>query len=177
MADINDSIAPSIATVIAGTISPPMSSGRNAGMWRVGSPAGMPPNRLPMVSTGSPSATTAAVPATRAMIVPGTRFETRVRIRMIASDATASAVACPDQVPAAPASARRRGRNSPGTRSSCKPKKSRICVLAMSTAIPFVNPTTTGLGMKRTADPMPVSPSARSRRPAMNVQTNRPSTP
>ena len=35
----------------------------------------------------------------------------------------------------------------------CRPKKSRICVLAMRTAIPLVKPTTTGRGMKRTADP------------------------
>ena len=39
----------------------------------------------------------------------------------------------------------------------CRPRKSRICVLAMSTAMPFVNPTTTGRGMNRTALPLPVS--------------------
>ena len=50
-----------------------------------------------------------------------------------------------------------RGRKSPGTASTRRPKKSRICVLAIRTAMPLVNPTTTGRGMNRTAEPMPVS--------------------
>ncbi len=45
-----------------------------------------------------------------------------------------------------------RARNSPGTFSICRPKKSLICVLAMMTAMPLVNPTTTGRGMNFTAD-------------------------
>ena len=57
------------------------------------------------------------------------------------------------------------------------PKKSRICVLAMSTAIPFVNPTTTGRGMKVTAAPIPVAPRTTRMTPAIIVHMNRPSMP
>ena len=38
------------------------------------------------------------------------------------------------------------------------PKKSRICVLAMRMAMPFVNPMITGRGKYLTAEPMPVIP-------------------
>ena len=51
-----------------------------------------------------------------------------------------------------------RSQNSPGTLSRCRPKKSLIWVLAMSTAMPLVKPITTGRGMNFTAVPMPVTP-------------------
>ena len=38
------------------------------------------------------------------------------------------------------------------------PKKSLICVLAMTSAMPLVNPMTTGRGMNLTAVPVPVRP-------------------
>ncbi len=47
----------------------------------------------------------------------------------------------------------------------------------MTSAMPLVNPTTTGRGMKRTAVPNPSSPAAASRTPAIIVHMNRPSTP
>lgn len=47
----------------------------------------------------------------------------------------------------------------------------------MSTAMPFVNPTTTGRGMNFTSDPSPVAPITMSRTPAIIVHMNRPSTP
>jgi hypothetical protein len=50
-------------------------------------------------------------------------------------------------------------------------------VLAISTAIPLVKPTTTERGIKRTADPMPVKPMMTSIAPAMTVHMKRPSTP
>ena len=52
-ADISDSIAPSIATVSVGDSSDRIRSGRNRGMCTCGRPDGMPPNREPIVSTGS----------------------------------------------------------------------------------------------------------------------------
>ena len=52
-----------------------------------------------------------------------------------------------------------------------------ICVLAISTPMPFVNPTTTGRGMKLTAVPMPVAPSRISMTPAIIVHMNSPSSP
>ena len=47
----------------------------------------------------------------------------------------------------------------------------------MSTAIPFVKPTTTGRGMNRTTLPVPVTPSTTRMTPAIIVQMNRPDTP
>ena len=48
-----------------------------AARWKAGSPVGIPPKRLPMVSTGSLKMTAIAVPASSATIDPGTRFVTR----------------------------------------------------------------------------------------------------
>ena len=70
-----------------------------------------------------------------------------------------------------------RAANSPGTLSMCSPKKSLICVLAMITAMPLVNPTTTGRGMNFTAFPRPVMPRNTSITPAISVHMYRPSTP
>ena len=64
--------------------------------------------------------------------------------------------------------------NSPGFSAIRSPRKSRICVLAMRTAMPFVNPMTTGRGMKRTAVPVPVTPRTTSMTPAIIVHMNRP---
>ena len=58
-----------------------------------------------------------------------------------------------------------------------RPRKSRICVLAISTAIPLVNPTTTGRGMKRTALPLRVAPSTTRMTPAIMVHRYSPATP
>ena len=52
-----------------------------------------------------------------------------------------------------------------------------ICVLAMTSALPLVNPTTTGLGMKRTAVPKPKRPATMRMTPAIIVHMKRPSTP
>ena len=71
-----------------------------------------------------------------------------------------------------------RGRELAGHRAlRLRPKKSLICVLAMSTAMPFVKPMTTGRGMNFTAVPMPVAPRTTSMTPAIIVHMNRPSTP
>ncbi len=67
-ADINDSIAPSIATVMAGEINGRRRSKRNWGILIPGKPDGIPPNRVPIVSTGSLRIITRAVPANKATI-------------------------------------------------------------------------------------------------------------
>ena len=59
-AESSDSIAPSIATVSAGDSSVRTRSGLNAGICSAGRPLGTPPNRVPIVSTGSPMAATTA---------------------------------------------------------------------------------------------------------------------
>ena len=66
---------------------------------------------------------------------------------------------------------------SPGTLAMVRARKSLICVLAMSTAIPLVNPTITGRGMYFTVAPRPVIPNISRITPAINVQTHKPSTP
>ncbi len=73
-----------------------------------------------------------------------------------------------------PASSFMRGRNSLGTAPIRSPKKSLICVDAIRMAMPLVNPMTTGRGMKRTAEPRPVSPMASRMMPAMSVTMARP---
>ena len=70
-----------------------------------------------------------------------------------------------------------RSQNSPGTFCKVKPKKSLICVLAISTAMPLVNPITTGRGMNFTAVPIPVAPKITSKMPAITVHMNKPSMP
>jgi hypothetical protein len=46
----------------------------------------MPPNLLPMLSTGTPKTATASVPIIRATIEPGTRFVSLGNIRMMKSE-------------------------------------------------------------------------------------------
>src|SRR5712692_7193809 len=65
----------------------------------------------------------------------------------------------------------------PGHVVHAQPKKSRICVLAMRMAIPFVKPTMTGRGKYLTAVPMPVTPSKTRRTPAIMVHVKSPSMP
>ena len=66
--------------------------------------------------------------------------------------------------------------NSPGT-SIVRPRKSRSCVLAMTSAMPLVKPMITGRGMYFTALPVPVRPMTTSITPAISVHMNSPSMP
>jgi hypothetical protein len=65
-AESSDSMAPSIATVNVGESSVSTRSGLNLGMWISGRPEGMPPKRMPIVSSGRFAIATTAVPATSA---------------------------------------------------------------------------------------------------------------
>ena len=78
------------------------------------------------------------------MIAPGIRLEMARHTSMVATVPAASSVAFSDQVGAEAARAFIRNQNSLGTLARCRPKKSLICVLAISTAIPLVKPMTTG---------------------------------
>ena len=73
-ADISDSIAPSMATVIAGEISGRMRWNCKGGIAKLGRPEGIPPKRVPIVSIGNLSNADTTVPVKRATIYPGTRF-------------------------------------------------------------------------------------------------------
>ena len=177
VADSNDSIAPSMATVSAGASSTCTRSGRNRGITTAGKPRSRTPNRDPMVGTSSSSAIVAAVASTRATMGAGTRGANRGRITSTASEPSPRAVAIGEIVGSARAASISRGRNTPLGCAKSSPRKSLIWVLAISTAMPLVNPITTGRGMYRTADPSPVTPSSRIITPAIIVHMSRPSTP
>ena len=84
-ADSRLSRAASTATVKAGCSSGRIRSARNAGTDTAGNPLGMPPNIVPIVATGRSSSATAAVPASRATMDPGTFGSHRGSRTMIAS--------------------------------------------------------------------------------------------
>jgi hypothetical protein len=177
-ADISDSIAPSIATVSVGDSSVRIRSGRKRGMWNAGRPDGMPPNRVPIVSTPRWAALTITVPATRATTYPGTRGTYRFHTTMSRTTPIPTAAVRGDAAPTFRASTSTRPMKSPGTGcASVMPRKSLICVLAMTSAMPLVNPITTGRGMNLTAVPVPVMPRTTSSTPAIIVHMKRPSTP
>jgi hypothetical protein len=58
-----------------------------------------------------------------------------------------------------------------------RPRKSRSCRVAITTAIPAVNPVVTGKGTNSTSRPMPLTPIRTRRTPAIAVATSRPPSP
>ena len=72
-------------------------SARNVGSWIGGSPLGMPPNREPIVSTGSRTARPQPCRATSATMEPGTRRSQRRHTSTSASEPTPSASARRDR--------------------------------------------------------------------------------
>src|SRR5229473_8120586 len=176
-ADMSDSIAPSIATVNAGPSSPCTRLACQVGITKCGNPLGIPPNRVPIVSTGNLKRKTATVAPSMATIGPGMRLETARHSNKTATVQLATSPARGVQVGEATASAFNRNQNSPGTLCKCKPQKSLIWVLAINTAIPFVKPSTTGRGINFTAEPMLVTPNTTSSTPAIIVHMKSPSMP
>ena len=176
-ADSRLSTAASSATVNADGSSGKMRSARNGGISIRGRPPGMPPNLDPIVSTGRPNAATAAVAATSATIEPGTRGARRGITRTTASEVAASASAAGFHCGSPAASAVMRLKNSLGGSGMARPRKSLICVAAMSSAMPLVNPITTGLGMNFTARPNPVTARNTRMAPAIMVTINNPDMP
>ena len=77
----SDSTAPRSAIVTVGTNSRCTLSQSKSGQTNAGSERGMPPKRLPMVSTGSPSQAATSVSETRATIGPGVRVASRITRR------------------------------------------------------------------------------------------------
>ena len=67
----SDSMAPRMASVSAGMNRKRAVSQSMAGSTKAGSSAGMPPKRLPMVSTGSCSVVTITLPRISATMEPG----------------------------------------------------------------------------------------------------------
>ena len=130
-----------------------------------------------MVSTGRCRSVTNAVVPNVTRIAPGIFLAYLRHSTITAMESSEIVVAGSEMVCHARPYACMRWKKSPGMCSICKPKKSRICVLAIRIAMPFVKPMTTGRGKYFTAVPMPVAPSSTRITPAIMVQTNRPSTP
>ena len=118
----------------------------------------MPPNFEPIVSTGRLNAATASVPTTSATIEPGTRGNHRgdQQHERQRADGEGERGRIRSGHRRAPAAAMR-AKNSLGGSPMPRPKKSLICVEAMSSAMPLVKPSTTGRGMNFTACPSPVT--------------------
>jgi hypothetical protein len=105
----------------------------------------MPPNLVPMVSTGRASAVAASDATVTAISMFGqpVRVRRSQRISTITTAATAAAEAF--TVPIAPPNAANFGMIAPGSfPSSVRPSNSLIWLAKMITAIPAVNPTVTG---------------------------------
>src|SRR6266480_6042844 len=97
-ADISDSIAPSIATVKAGPRRLWTNPACQRGIARCGKPLGIPPKRVPTVSTGSLRKYAATVAPSIATIGPGMRLETARQAIMTPTVQAASKVARADHV-------------------------------------------------------------------------------
>ena len=195
-------MAPSKAIERAGASSCRAESQSNAGSAGMGNCAGMPPKRLPIVSTGKSKATTASVPRPRATTLAGTlpvnRFHDLGAARGAPAPWASSCVA--DRVVAlvqrghsrrtiseASATATAQGLRSfrvcpmmmicekklDGIRSIGKPKRSRTCCRAIRTAMPLVNPTMIETGTNRIRTPIRRAPMAKSTTPAIMVATSK----
>ena len=147
-----------------------MCSARKLGRVKWGKPCGMPPNLLPMVSTGRWKMATAAVAEQQRDDGAGKAFgDARPEEDDGERGRGRRRTVCHRMVLAQRSSSLMRGRNSLGTGGVVRPRKSLICVEAMSSAMPLVNPMVTGRGMNLTAVPRPVKPMMRSRTPAMTA--------
>jgi len=165
-----------MATVIAEGSRGRMRSARNCGRPIEGRPLGIPPKREPIVSTGSPKTATAPVAAISATIEPGSRRTTCGTTSTTINDAAPRAAAT-QLIPCRCApSAAIRPKNSLGV-ATARPRKSLIWVEAMSSAMPLVNPSTTGRGMNFTDWPRPVSARNTRMTPAIMVTISRPERP
>ena len=177
VADSSDSIAPSRAMVNAGANSGPSSAKDTVGSANGGRPDGMPPKREPIVSTSSPSATAAPVPATSATTGPGTLRQRFGQSATSSTQAVPSATLCGLVVGSPAHSASTLAKNSAGSASMRSPKNSLTWDSRISTAMPLVKPLITEMGMKRIHVPSLAMPMASSITPAIIVQISRFATP
>ena len=182
----SDSMAPNKASVIVGITSSRADSQEKTGHCSPGRLEGIPPKRLPMVSTCSPSAATATLASSSATTDPGTSASTLNRGRLLqifgiiachptisARQASASARAWTLRVSMAPASTPSMPKKWAGTGPVTSPSKSRICETAISTAMPLVNPITTATGTKRISVPSLSHPIRNSSTPDIAVASTR----
>ena len=194
----SDSIAPNTAKVIAGRNKPFISSQLNEGTVNSGKPCGIPPKRLPIVSTSKPVADTSNVATTKATIEPGIkanepetrgntpasagsdilRFITACQAIIKPSDNNDTITAEAFQVGKACHSVFTSAKNSAGTLPSiCKPKKSLICERPINTAIPLVKPIITDTGINLISTPIRKKPISHSITPDIKVANSKPLPP
>ena len=144
-AESSDSMAPSSAKDRASGRTACILARLMAGRLGAGSIDGMPPKRVPIVSTGKPKAQAATDVATTAISMPGQcgrhRFSPAIRPIVAKASATVAGLT----VPKAGASASILAISSPGSLPcSVSPNSSLIWLAKMMTAMPAVNPTVTG---------------------------------
>ena len=179
-------MAPSMARVVAGMNRKRAVSHEKSGHCSAGRLLGMPPNLLPIVSTGSLNTATTTVAATKASTEPGTRRKRSACVGLLtrrgipncqatisASEPSASRLAARLAVGRACTRVDAMPKNSPGSLPVCRPKKSFTCDSAMSTAMPLVKPMITEIGIKRTSVPNLNTPMANSMTPDMAVAITR----
>ncbi len=144
-ADSSDSMAPSSAKAMASGSTARAFSSETCGHDGHGICAGMPPNRVPMVSTGSDSAKVASAATTTAIRMPGHSGRSFRTITMMAMQRIETAMAAALAVCSERASTSSFGSSSPGSFAASEmPRRSRSWLAKMMTAMPAVNPTVTG---------------------------------
>jgi hypothetical protein len=105
----------------------------------------MPPNRVPIVSTGRPKTYAASAAAATAISMPGQEGRSRLSPRMTPIVRAATPTAAGLTVPAASPSATSFSISSPGSLpGSARPNNSLSWLAKMMTAMPDVKPTVTG---------------------------------
>ncbi len=144
-AERSDSMAPSSVKLTAHGSAARIASRSRAGRAGVGSIFGNSPKRVPMVSTGSFSTSTATEARTMAMRRLGSRGERRFSPSIMAMVPTATPRAAGVIVSRAAQSAATFSTSAEGSGpASVRPSSSFIWLAAMMTAIPAVKPTVTG---------------------------------
>ena len=105
------------------------------------------------------------------------RSDARFQPNSTSSEAQAKATVGRSRVSSAPVSVAILAKNSPGSWSMVRPRKSLICEMKMTTAMPLVKPMTMGSGMKRISEPRRSAPIANSSAPASMVAASKPLRP
>ena len=170
-------------------------SHENSGRANDGGCCGMPPNLLPMVSTGISSQRDSSVSVTSATTGAGMRAKRRtvwpsvkrstgepcINKRGQTKTPTKHAAPKPSAygltLPMCSASVCTCEKKLPGIFSTASPSQSFSCDSAISTAMPLVKPITMLTGTKRTKLPSLNSPSANNNTPAQAVEISKLATP
>ena len=125
------------------------------GRCGAGIPVGIDGKRSPTVATGRCSSITASVAARSANRNAGSCGAKRRNSTMMASVPAPTHSVGKRSVPSAPKYAVHLPMKSAGTLPASSPRKSPTWLEAMMTAMPAVNPVTTGMGIKRINRPSP----------------------